>query len=89
MVVFREHTVPAEERTKFVLHVQANMDQGDVIIRPSSKGEDHLTVSWKVTHATSPTTFLFSGQSNNRYGKKKRFLCPILQATIYMEDQFG
>ena len=25
------------------------MDQGDVIIRPSSKGEDHLTVSWKVS----------------------------------------
>ena len=23
--------------------------QGDVIIRPSSKGEDHLTVTWKVT----------------------------------------
>lgn len=24
------------------------MDQGDVIIRPSSKGTDHLTVTWKV-----------------------------------------
>lgn len=24
------------------------MDQGDVIIRPSSKGENHLTVTWKV-----------------------------------------
>lgn len=24
------------------------MDQGDSIIRPSSKGEDHLTVTWKV-----------------------------------------
>lgn len=24
-------------------------DQGEVIIRPSSKGEDHLTVTWKVT----------------------------------------
>ena len=25
-----------------------NMDQGDCIIRPSSKGDDHLTVTWKV-----------------------------------------
>jgi len=24
------------------------MDQGDVIVRPSSKGNDHLTVTWKV-----------------------------------------
>ncbi|XP_040577453.1 transcription elongation factor SPT6 [Lepeophtheirus salmonis] len=27
----------------------AGMDQSDVVIRPSSKGEDHLTVTWKVT----------------------------------------
>ncbi|XP_055861753.1 transcription elongation factor SPT6 [Biomphalaria glabrata] len=26
----------------------ANMDQGDVIIRPSSKGSDHLTATWKL-----------------------------------------
>lgn len=26
----------------------ANMDQGEVIIRPSSKGADHLTITWKV-----------------------------------------
>lgn len=26
-----------------------NMDQGEVIVRPSSKGTDHLTVTWKVT----------------------------------------
>lgn len=25
------------------------MDQGEVIVRPSSKGSDHLTVTWKVT----------------------------------------
>ena len=25
-----------------------DMDQGDAIIRPSSKGNDHLTVTWKV-----------------------------------------
>lgn len=24
------------------------MDQGEVIIRPSSKGADHLTITWKV-----------------------------------------
>lgn len=28
--------------------IMANMDQGEVIIRPSSKGSDHLTVTWKV-----------------------------------------
>lgn len=28
--------------------IMANMDQGEVIIRPSSKGADHLTVTWKV-----------------------------------------
>lgn len=27
----------------------ANMDQGEVIVRPSSKGADHLTITWKVT----------------------------------------
>ena len=26
-----------------------NMKQGDAIVRPSSKGADHLTVTWKVT----------------------------------------
>ncbi|KAF7265216.1 transcription elongation factor Spt6 [Rhynchophorus ferrugineus] len=26
----------------------ANMDQGEVIVRPSSKGVDHLTITWKV-----------------------------------------
>lgn len=25
-----------------------NMDQGEVIVRPSSKGADHLTITWKV-----------------------------------------
>ncbi|XP_017776397.1 PREDICTED: transcription elongation factor SPT6 isoform X2 [Nicrophorus vespilloides] len=28
--------------------VMANMDQGEVIVRPSSKGSDHLTITWKV-----------------------------------------
>lgn len=28
--------------------LMASMDQGDVIVRPSSKGTDHLTVTWKV-----------------------------------------
>ncbi|CAH1116319.1 unnamed protein product [Phaedon cochleariae] len=26
----------------------ANMDQGEVIVRPSSKGAEHLTITWKV-----------------------------------------
>uniref|UniRef100_A0A146LTI5 Transcription elongation factor SPT6 n=1 Tax=Lygus hesperus TaxID=30085 RepID=A0A146LTI5_LYGHE len=28
--------------------LMANMEQGEVIVRPSSKGADHLTVTWKV-----------------------------------------
>uniref|UniRef100_A0A7G3AZW4 Transcription elongation factor SPT6 n=1 Tax=Lutzomyia longipalpis TaxID=7200 RepID=A0A7G3AZW4_LUTLO len=31
------------------LKIMEKMDQGEVIIRPSSKGSDHLTVTWKVT----------------------------------------
>lgn len=38
------HNISYKEAEKLL----NNMDQGDVIIRPSSKGEDHLTVSWKV-----------------------------------------
>lgn len=30
------------------IKLMAKMDQGEVIIRPSSKGSDHLTVTWKV-----------------------------------------
>ncbi|KAL1140288.1 hypothetical protein AAG570_000220 [Ranatra chinensis] len=29
--------------------LMANMEQGEVIVRPSSKGSDHLTVTWKVS----------------------------------------
>lgn len=29
------------------------LDQGDLIIRPSSKGENHLTVTWKVRKSTA------------------------------------
>ena len=28
--------------------LMSSMDQGDVVIRPSSKGTDHLTCTWKV-----------------------------------------
>ena len=28
--------------------MMSNMSQGDAIIRPSSKGQDHLTLTWKV-----------------------------------------
>lgn len=30
------------------IKIMTNMDQGEAIIRPSSKGSDHLTVTWKV-----------------------------------------
>lgn len=32
-----------------VVKIMETMDQGEVIVRPSSKGSDHLTVTWKVT----------------------------------------
>ncbi|XP_055909198.1 transcription elongation factor SPT6 [Eupeodes corollae] len=33
-----------------VVKIMESMDQGEVIVRPSSKGSDHLTVTWKVTN---------------------------------------
>jgi len=39
------HNIPYKEAEKLM----AQMDQGDVIIRPSSKGKDNLSCSWKVT----------------------------------------
>lgn len=33
-----------------VLKIMETMDQGEVVVRPSSKGSDHLTVTWKVTN---------------------------------------
>ncbi|KAI8507404.1 Transcription elongation factor SPT6 [Branchiostoma belcheri] len=33
---------------KQAVKLMENQDQGDVIVRPSSKGPDHLTVTWKV-----------------------------------------
>ena len=38
------HNISFKEAEKML----ANMDLGDCIIRPSSKGQDHLTVTWKV-----------------------------------------
>ncbi|CAH2250199.1 transcription elongation factor SPT6 [Pararge aegeria] len=38
------HNISFAEAEKFM----ENMAQGEVIIRPSSKGSDHLTVTWKV-----------------------------------------
>ncbi|KAL3212419.1 hypothetical protein MRX96_035920 [Rhipicephalus microplus] len=38
------HNISYKEAEKLL----STMDQGDVIIRPSSKGVDHLTVTWKV-----------------------------------------
>ena len=39
------HNISFREAEKLMV----TMDQGDVIIRPSSKGDDHLTVTWKVS----------------------------------------
>jgi transcription elongation factor SPT6 len=30
------------------IQLLANMDLGECVIRPSSKGDDHLTITWKV-----------------------------------------
>lgn len=38
------HNIPFKEAEAML----QSMDQGDVIVRPSSKGTDHLTVTWKV-----------------------------------------
>lgn len=38
------HNISFQEAEKLM----ANMDQGEVVIRPSSKGADHLTITWKV-----------------------------------------
>lgn len=42
---------PAFQNTSYAeaLKIMATKEQGDVLIRPSSKGSDHLTVTWKVT----------------------------------------
>ncbi|XP_063222520.1 transcription elongation factor SPT6 isoform X2 [Bacillus rossius redtenbacheri] len=39
------HNISFQEAEKLM----SQMDQGEVVIRPSSKGSDHLTVTWKVT----------------------------------------
>ncbi|KAG8224517.1 hypothetical protein J437_LFUL004208 [Ladona fulva] len=39
------HNISYKEAEK----IMEQMDQGEVIVRPSSKGADHLTVTWKVT----------------------------------------
>lgn len=39
------HNISFSEAVKLM----DNMDQGEVVVRPSSKGTDHLTVTWKVT----------------------------------------
>lgn len=38
------HNISYAEAVKLL----RNMDQGEVVVRPSSKGTDHLTVTWKV-----------------------------------------
>ena len=39
------HNISFSEAEKLL----KNMKQGDAIVRPSSKGADHLTVTWKIT----------------------------------------
>lgn len=40
------HNIGYADAVKFM----ESKNQGEAIIRPSSKGEDHLTVTWKVTN---------------------------------------
>ena len=42
------HNIGYKEGEKLL----ANEEQGDVIIRPSSKGHEHLSVSWKVSQVS-------------------------------------
>lgn len=40
------HNIPYQK----ALNLLTTMDQGEAIVRPSSKGTDHLTVTWKVAN---------------------------------------
>jgi len=52
--------------------IMSNMEQGEAIIRPSSKGANHLTVTWKVTDSIL--------QVSKLQREFIRILCPRLGA---------
>lgn len=54
------------------------MDQGDVIIRPSSKGENHLTVTWKVSEG------IYQHVDVREEGKENAF---SLGATLWINNE--
>lgn len=56
------------------------MDQGDVIIRPSSKGENHLTVTWKVSDG------IYQHVDVREEGKENAF---SLGATLWINSEVG
>ncbi|XP_013397141.1 transcription elongation factor SPT6 isoform X3 [Lingula anatina] len=60
--------------------LMANMDQGEVIIRPSSKGADHLTVTWKVTEG------VYSHIDVKEDGKENAF--SLGQSLLIGNDEF-
>lgn len=56
------------------------MDQGDVIIRPSSKGENHLTVTWKVNDG------IYQHVDVREEGKENAF---SLGSTLWINTEVG
>jgi transcription elongation factor SPT6 len=50
----------------------AQMDQGDCIIRPSSKGPDHLTASWKIHDGVCGHIDIKEDEKINNYTLGKR-----------------
>lgn len=50
----------------------STMDQGDAVIRPSSKGIDHLTVSWKVTEGVFQHIDVIEQDKQNHFSLGKK-----------------
>uniref|UniRef100_A0ABD2WU03 Transcription elongation factor SPT6 n=1 Tax=Trichogramma kaykai TaxID=54128 RepID=A0ABD2WU03_9HYME len=52
-------------------NLMATMQQGEAIIRPSSKGEDHLTVTWKVAEGVHQHIDVLEKGKENKYSLGK------------------
>ncbi|KAA0186889.1 hypothetical protein HAZT_HAZT009216 [Hyalella azteca] len=55
------------------------MDQGEAIIRPSSKGIDHLTVSWKVTEGVFQHIDVIEQDKQNHFSLGRRLWIGTLE----------
>ena len=55
-----------------VMRLNSQMEQGDCIIRPSSKGADHLTCSWKIHDGVTGHIDIKEDDKINNYTLGKR-----------------